>query len=221
MSEKYTSLARLFTYPDRGFREDVRRLQDELARLHEPAARELLPFTSFVEASPVEKLQELYLRTFEVQALATLDIGYLLFGEDYRRGALLAHLGRELRVAGVDLRGELPDHLPNVLRLLSSMEDREMASELAMRILGPALRRLLQEFDPQRVKRKDELHEEHDKTLIERPGQNGTVYVHALRALYAVLEEEFDLGADESEHFSSDFIGSVSRELEMERRERR
>ena len=68
---------------------------------------------------------ELYLRTFDVQAITTLDIGYVLFGEDYKRGALLAGLSAEHKKVSNDCGIELADHLPNVLRLLPKMEAGE------------------------------------------------------------------------------------------------
>ena len=36
-----------------------------------------------------EQIQELYTRTFDINPVCTLEIGWHIFGEDYARGALL------------------------------------------------------------------------------------------------------------------------------------
>ncbi len=71
-----------------------------------------------------------------------------MFGDDYKRGELLVNLNREHGAAGIDCGDELPDHLPNVLRLLARWEDRELAAEFAEEILHPALERMVAEFEP-------------------------------------------------------------------------
>ena len=71
-------------------------------------------------------LQELHTRTFDVQSLTTLDIGYVLFGDDYKRGALLSNLNQEHSRAENDCRGELADHLPNLLRLIPKLKDQDL-----------------------------------------------------------------------------------------------
>ena len=83
----------------------------------------------FLDAIPERTLdlQELHTRTFDVQALTTLGTGYVLFGDDYKRGALLSNLNREHNDAQNDCRGELADHLPNVLRLIPKLKDQEPA----------------------------------------------------------------------------------------------
>ena len=120
----YELLSRLFIYPeDESY---VKKIEDAYlyltASLPE-SAEAMRPFTEFMADSTVQDMQELFLRSFDVQAITTLDIGFTLFGEDYKRGQLLVHLNREHREAGNICHTELSDHLPNVLRLLSKMKD--------------------------------------------------------------------------------------------------
>ena len=68
--------------------------------------------------------QEYYISTFDVQAICFLDIGYVLFGEDYKRGIFLVNIKKEQIKAGNDCGSELPDHLPNILTLLPKMQGR-------------------------------------------------------------------------------------------------
>jgi nitrate reductase assembly molybdenum cofactor insertion protein NarJ len=91
--------------------------------------------------------EEYFINTFEVEALISMDLGYILFGEDYKRGNFLAMMQQEQIAAGNDLGSELADHLPNVLRLLPLMSEQEVAKELAYSIMLPAIREILKKFE--------------------------------------------------------------------------
>ena len=90
--------------------------------------------------------QEYYLKTFDVQAICYLDIGYVLFGEDYKRAQLLVNLQNEHKNAGVECGIELGDHLPNVLTLLSKTTDPDFAEELGFIVTTPAVRFMITKF---------------------------------------------------------------------------
>jgi len=64
-----------------------------------------------------------------VQAVTTLDVGFILFGDDYKRGEMLVNISREIKEVGHDCGNELADHLPNILFLVSRMEDYELREE--------------------------------------------------------------------------------------------
>ena len=96
--------------------------------------------------SSIREQQEYYLKTFDVQAVCYLDIGYVLFGEDYKRAQLLVNLQSEHKNAGIDCGTELGDHLPNVLTLLSKTSDPDFAEELGFIITTPAVRFMLTKF---------------------------------------------------------------------------
>jgi nitrate reductase assembly molybdenum cofactor insertion protein NarJ len=94
----YDNMAELLDFPGEGLAARGRMLVDFLHENYPDAATEL---ALFLDAIPdrTRDLQELYTRTFEVQAVTTLGTGYVLFGDDYRRGGLLANLNREHTVA--------------------------------------------------------------------------------------------------------------------------
>jgi len=98
------------------------------------------------EQLSIREKQEYYLKTFDVQAVCYLDIGYVLFGEDYKRAQLLVNLQNEHKNAGVDCGSELGDHLQNVLTLLSKTTDPAFAEELGFIITTPAVRFMLTKF---------------------------------------------------------------------------
>lgn len=83
-------------------------------------------------------LEELYTVSFDLSPVVTLEVGWHLFGEQYERGAFLARLRGELLAAGIDERGELPDHLTVVLPLLGRLSDASRR-ELIREKVAPAL----------------------------------------------------------------------------------
>ena len=89
-----------------------------------------------------------------------------MFGDDYKRGEMLVNLNRELRDHGINCGSELPDHLPNVLRLIARWRDRELAAEFVREILHPALEMMIAEFGQRRMEARNGLYQKHFKTLI-------------------------------------------------------
>jgi nitrate reductase molybdenum cofactor assembly chaperone len=212
----YNLLAELFRYPDTSFRASVQEVQALLDRAFPEAATELQPFTAFVSEAEGYVLEELYTRSFDVQALTTMDLGYVLFGDDYKRGAVLVHLSEEHKAVGNDCRNELADHLPNVLRLLPLMTDSALREELVGRIVGPALEKIILEFEPTHVAKKRKVYEKHHNTWIERSESYGTIYRHALAALYTVIKSEFRILKAEEPGPTSDFLRNIGTEIVLE-----
>ena len=87
-------------------------------------------------------VEELYTRTFDINAICSLEVGWHIYGEEYARGALLVRFRGELRRLGIPESPELPDHLTHVLRLIGRLRG-EKADDLAGRYLLPALGKML------------------------------------------------------------------------------
>jgi len=81
---QYRLLAPLFEYPSEGYPDRVRDIRDYLDGRYADAATELGRFIDLLPADDVQAMQELFTRSFDVQAATTLDIGYVLFGDDYK-----------------------------------------------------------------------------------------------------------------------------------------
>ena len=215
----YRMMAPLFEYPDTEFPARVREILEHLSGRYSEAAAELGRFFELLPSDDLQAMQELYTRSFDVQAATTLDIGYVLFGDDYKRGILLANLNREHRNASIDTGTELADYVPNLLRLMAVIEDEEVLQDLAYAILGPALLEMIAEFSTERIEKRDISYEKHYKTLIEAPAvasEAVTLYQFALKSLYAVLKQDFSLIETMPLQRSSDFLASVSRENKIE-----
>ncbi len=118
----YEYLAKLFAYPEKKFLGDVEETVQFLEKNHQEAFVQVRDFYQVVAQKSLYELQELYTRSFDVQSITTLDVGYVLFGDDYKRGELLVNLRREHTKANNDCHTELADHLPVILRLLQNFK---------------------------------------------------------------------------------------------------
>jgi nitrate reductase assembly molybdenum cofactor insertion protein NarJ len=215
----YHLLAAMFDYPQADYPERVADVREHLATRYPEAAAEVNRFADLLPADDLKKMQELFTRSFDVQAITTLDVGYVLFGDDYKRGILLANLNREHRHAGVDTGTELADYIPNLLQLMAAIEDEEVLHDLAYAILGPALLEMIGEFSTERIKKRDKSYKKHYKTLIETPAVASdavTLYQFALKSLYAVLKQDFALIESMPLKRSNNFLESVTRENQIE-----
>lgn len=123
MNAEVLRLAELLRYPDA-----------RLTRSAEDGA-EVMAFFDEIERVDPEGMEELYTRTFDLNPVATLEIGWHLWGEQYERGRFLADLRALQEEIGVASAIELPDHLTVLLPTLARMTD---PSALIARI-APAL----------------------------------------------------------------------------------
>ncbi len=222
----YELLAELFEYPGRDYPARVRAVRDTLGNRYPLAENKLGRFASDLPGAPgsfssedLDEMQEIFTRSFDVQSITTLSVGYIMFGDDYKRGELLVNLNREQREAGIEAGTELSDHLPKVLRLIARWPDQELVVELVEEILYPALVRMIEEFDSRRMEQRNKLYEKHFKTLIVSSAERGTMFRDALAAVVAVLEADFSLAERERPAPRSDFLRSIDRELDIEANE--
>ncbi len=216
----YEQLAALLDYPGADYPGQVRRACRLLESRYPLAAAELDTFAKALP-SELDELQEIFTRSFDVQSITTLGVGYVMFGDDYKRGELLVNLSREHDEAGLDCGTELPDHLPNVLRLIARWQDRELVLEFVEEILHPALEMMIAEFGPQRMKQRNGLYKKHFKTLIVSSAERGTIFRGPLAAVLEVLKEDFGLSEWKPPEQDNDFLRSIGRELDIEANEGR
>ena len=173
----YSVLAEIFRYPypeRENFSGEWRKIIRN--RLPEPEHK-LELFVAHVQEKTLAEQQEYYIGTFDVQALCFLDIGYVLYGEDYNRGVFLANMKTEQERAHNDCGSELPDHLPNMLTLLPKMKDKSLAEELVVSMMIPALEKMIEAFRP-----------------------DGNVYKGMLEILLQIMQSDFS--GSEFEKFS-------------------
>ena len=124
-------IAELLRYPDPPPRP---------GRADTPAICEFFDEIARVEPSGLE---ELYTRTFDLNPVATLEIGWHLWGEQYERGRFLADLREQQAALDIVAETELPDHLTVLLPMLARMRHPEA---LAAKIV-PAIEKILKPLE--------------------------------------------------------------------------
>lgn len=143
----YTYIADLFRYPGGDIISRVFQFSEFLVQKDAKLHSEFKPFQNFYASNLITSLEEHYIRTFDVRAICHLDIGYIIFGDDSKRGRFLYHMKEEQILSGNDCGSELADFLPNVLTLLSKSDNPDLVEELSVSILLPALSKMLQKLE--------------------------------------------------------------------------
>src|SRR3990172_6927010 len=87
----YDALAAVFVHPGSSYPTDLARAIDAVEQDYPKAAEQLRDLERLLPKGDPLALEELFTRTFDVQPITSLDIGYTLFGEDYKRGAAPPH----------------------------------------------------------------------------------------------------------------------------------
>lgn len=211
--KKFNVLAEVFDYPGKEFPQKAEAAFRYLSANFPEAAKEFEPFLLFARETNLEEQEEVFLRTFEVQGITTLDLCYILFGDDYKRGACLVNLNREHREVGNETRGELADHLPAVLRLIPKMKDQELAGQIVERIVLPALHGILVAFGPEKIALKNKVYKKHHTLIIETSAKFALVYRSAIQALVSVLLQDYSLAENKKPEKSEAFLKNINTEL--------
>jgi nitrate reductase delta subunit len=149
VSTLYNLFADLLEYPALSTSLKAGHCYERLQGFMPDAAIALERFYSAIERQTLQKLEELYTVTFDMQPVCYPYIGYQLFGESYKRGAFMAQLNEAFHAFGYSAGQELPDHLSVVLRFigLDSVNRRgDFCQALLNEGVMPALGKMLQMF---------------------------------------------------------------------------
>ncbi len=211
----YKLFSALLDYPEDGFENTVNEIQLYLDGNKPELGALLEDFTTFISTASLEEIRQLHTRTFDVQAITTLDLGYLLFGDDYKRAQLLVNLSREHASVENQCGNELADHLPNVLRLISKMQPSELKEGLIKCLIYPGIKKMISEFDFGNREKKNELYRKHHRTVLDFSADYGTLYQKPLQVLLRLIEGDFHIGQVAHE-VKKDFLGTLSTEMEIE-----
>lgn len=212
----YNKISKLFVFPQKNdFVAHVQEVQKYLHEVLPDAGKTLQSFTDVISNVSKIELEDLYLRTFEVQSIVTLDIGYIVFGDDYKRGELLVNLNKEHKTYGIDCGGELADNLSNILRLLNVLNDYKLRDDLVNKIVAPALVKMIEGFGDDQLAAKEKVYLKHHKTLLQKH-ESFTIYKYALKALYQVLDHDFGIKIQDHEELSGGFLSSIKQEITIE-----
>lgn len=131
-----TWLSALCTYPKEDWPARLRRAKDVAGGLAPSEA--LGRLAGELEGKSLAELEEAYVAAFDFDPASTLELGWHLYGEDYRRGEFLVRMRQLLREHGVEEEGLLPDHMALALRLLPKLSEEEAVNLVHQSVL-PAL----------------------------------------------------------------------------------
>lgn len=150
LPKSLNALATVLKYPEAGLRDAVHVVQNSLT--DSELQKLFAPFANYIQNSSVTEREENYIKTFDIQAPCYLEVGYVLFGEDYKRGHFLVKMQELHREAGHDCGTELPDFLPNVLELLPLLAPEE-AAELVGKLVLSAVQKMVNALSAENVYR--------------------------------------------------------------------
>ena len=145
-------LSAILSYPKEDYKIRVQRCAEltESAASDNPeelanAASHLKTFCAEIAPLTVEELEELFTRTFDLNPVCSLELGWHLYGETYERGAFMVQMRDVLRRCAVEESSELPDHLSHALLALGRMSKEEADAFVRSR-LDKALGKMLEGF---------------------------------------------------------------------------
>lgn len=189
--EHYKLFAEVFKYPTAQTATKIAEIKVMLDDKYPNAGEEFTRFSDFMKDSSKYEIEEIFGKTFHIQAICFLDLGYVIFGEDYKRGEFLVKMKKEQKENNNDCGIELADNLPNVLNLLAIHKDEHFVNELMVMIMIPAIEKMLSEFDDRKLQMREKLMTKKTKVIIMQGIKNGNIYKNALSALLMVFKEDF------------------------------
>ncbi len=190
-NEQYMILSELFLYPKEGYKDKVAACMRYLKKNYPNAAISFKRFNDFIANKSTYEIEEIFGITFHIQSICFLDIGYVLFREDYSRGEFLRNMKNEQDAIGHDCGEELADNLPHVLQFMAKSENCQFVEELASKALIPAVEQMLAEFQTPRMEVRKKVIKKKQKAIIMEDVIDGNIYQNALQSLLKVLHEDF------------------------------
>lgn len=188
----YNLLSELFRYPSENFLEKLLECQSLVDTNYPEAALQLQIFTDYMSNCNADEREEIYTKSFDVQSICYLDLGYVIFGEDYKRGAFLLHMQSEQKRINNDCGFDLSDNICNVFTLMAKSDDEDFVNELTVEIIIPAVKKMIAEFQSARVDLKLKVLKKLHKAIIQEELNQGNVYKNCFEAILIVLETDFD-----------------------------
>jgi len=206
--DHYNLLANLFRYPTEEYVENVLQCAKMLKKKYPRAHEMLLPFVEIIQQKTAIEIEELFGMTFHIQAICYLDLGYVLYAEDYKRGEFLVQMKNEQQKVNNDCGVELADNLPNALTLLPLLEDASFREELAVRMYIPALEMMIKEFDTARIALKTKIRKRKQKVLIQEDMKHKNAYQYAIQTVLDVLRADFEIEKYQEKQVQADPLSS-------------
>jgi len=134
--------ATLLSYPSKSIISDATTCSADLKLVSPEASTSLESFLTFLETSDINRIEEAFTGTFDLQSLCHPYVGYQLCGESQQRTMFMLKLKDIYQEYGFVSGNELPDHLTEVMRFIGSISDQECRQEIIQDGLLPALAKI-------------------------------------------------------------------------------
>ncbi len=124
MQALHDALSTLLLYPDADATSDLvtaSRVVEQEATAFPDLQQAAASFRAFLESTDDTKREELFTGVFDINPTCTMELGWHLYGEDYKRGSFLVDMRKTMHMVGVEESAELPDHLTHALRVLGRL----------------------------------------------------------------------------------------------------
>ncbi len=144
--ELYQLFAEILAYPTPSLHDQADDCVSLLTYLGTGAVSLLNQFQTFLKITTLERMEEIYTRTFDLQATCHPYVGYQLFGNGSQRGVFMAGLKEHYETCEFSTGNELPDHLSTMLRFAPNCAKAER-EELISECLVPAVRKMVSGFE--------------------------------------------------------------------------
>jgi nitrate reductase delta subunit len=117
IQEKFKLVSILLRYPS----EDMKNAVNEIGQVDD---NDINKFLDYFKNSDLMKIQQEYVRSFDLSNKASLYLTYHKFQDDPKRGSYLSKLVDYYRKKGFEfVENELPDFLPIVLEFVSYIDE--------------------------------------------------------------------------------------------------
>jgi nitrate reductase delta subunit len=143
----YRLFAELVEDPTPLLSDRVNKCTSLLIPFQREAADLMRGFKTFLHQTSLDRMEQIYTRTFDLPGICYPYVGYHLFGDGSHRRMFLSGLKEHYKVRHFFPGNELPDHLGVMLRFLASNEDEEEREELIFLCIIPALKKMLEGFE--------------------------------------------------------------------------
>ncbi|PHS31894.1 MAG: nitrate reductase molybdenum cofactor assembly chaperone [Methylophaga sp.] len=152
----YKILSVLLQYPEQELIDNLPEINEwvnDTADIDKQERSLLQAYLSQLENSPLIKLQEEYVNTFDMVPEHSLHLTHHLFGDDKNRGPALIDLGELYKDYGVEVAEsakELPDYLPLILEFAAYLDSSESTVFLsdAKKVFGVLMANLKKAASP-------------------------------------------------------------------------
>ncbi|MDD5435841.1 MAG: hypothetical protein PH343_10475 [Nitrospira sp.] len=172
--DPYIQLATLLDYPTDNVLSRIDEVLNNLSGIEKmppDVINSVKEFRKAIESLPIHEVQVIYSYTFEMSSDFTLDLGAHIY-DGFKRADNLVNIKTMYRRFEFPFemmaKGELPDHLPLVLRFLGFVKDEGLKKEFEKDFIIKCLEKLNKNF----TKRQD------------------IPYYHVINAVYRLIDKD-------------------------------